>query len=85
MSDEYTVPFAGTPLVAGCILVAVDRAGGNVWELTKDHGDGRWDACCPFDPHITQTFVVTLGPDEWVGPDLRSVLAYLRLIGIEAK
>ena len=85
MVDECTVPFADTPLKAGCILVSVDSVGGNLWELVKDHGDGRWDARCPFNRHRTDSFVVTLGPNEWVGPDLQSVLAYLRLIGMEAR
>ena len=84
MVDEYTVPFAGTPLEVGRILVYVDSSGGNLWELVEHCHDGRWVVRCPFNRHRTDTFAVTLGPNEWVGPDLPSVLAYLRLMGMDA-
>ena len=86
MEDKRTIPFAGTPLVAGCILVATDDVGdANLWEIVRVYDNGRCDACCPFNRAMTNTFLVELGVGEWVGPDLPSVLSYLRLMGIEAK
>ncbi len=86
MEDNRTTPFAGTPLVAGCILVATDDVGdANLWEIVRVYDDGRCDARCPFNRARTENFEVRLGLNEWVGPDLPSVLSYLRLMGITAQ
>ena len=87
METVRTAPFAGTPLEAGCILVAMDEGGliANLWRIVRLYDDGKCDALCPFNPARTDTFLVTLSDTEWVGPDLPSVLTYLRLMGIEAR
>ena len=87
METVRTTPFVDTPLEAGCILVAMDESGlvANLWQIVRLYGDGRCDAQCPFNPGRTDTFEVALSDTEWVGPDLQSVLTYLRLMGIEAR
>ena len=87
METVRTAPFADTPLEAGCILVAMEEDGllANLWQIVRLYDDGRCDARCPFKPAMTDTFSVTLSDTEWVGPDLQSVLTYLKLMGIEAR
>lgn len=87
MVDEHTIPFDGTPLEPGRILVSYNSSYvANVWELVGRLQKGYWSARCPFNPNRKlETFEVILGPDEWVGPDLPSVLTYLRLMGVQAQ
>lgn len=87
MDTLRTTPFAGTPLKAGCILVAMDESGtiANLWQIVRLYDDGRCDARCPFNKARTDSFLVALSDTEWVGPDLPSVLTYLKLMGIEAR
>ena len=86
METVRTAPFADTPLEAGCILVAMDEGGiANLWQIVRLYDNGQCDARCPFNPHRKDTFFVTLNDTEWVGPDLQSVLTYLKLMGIEAR
>lgn len=86
MTDKHTIPFADTPVGPGCILVAIDEEGdASVWVLEEDVGDGGWLCRCPFERHKTGTFELEpRTPDDWIGPDLPSVLSYLRLIGANA-
>jgi hypothetical protein len=86
MVDERATPFDGTPLEPGRILVSYHcEEAASVWELVQLRSDGYWLARCPFNPERRETFMVELSPDEWVGPDLPSVLTYLRLTGVDAQ
>lgn len=89
MEDERTIPFAGTPIQPGRILVDIDpddeEGDASVWVLEEDVGDGGWRCQCPFERHRTAILTVEPStPDTWVGPDLQSVLSYLKLMGIKA-
>lgn len=86
MDDQRTVPFAGTPLKAGCALVAQDWENtANVWVVDAVGENGTVMCHCPFDTTRADTFIFTPSDKEWVGPDVQSVLSYLKLMGIRAR
>ncbi len=86
MEDQRTVPFAGTPLKAGCALVAIDWDGNaNVWVVDSADKDGMVTCHCPFNKTRFDSFAFNPSAKEWIGPDVQSVLAYLKLMGIEAR